>query len=185
MAITNWPLTLEQFLALPEAEPALEYGPDGQVTQKVSPTTEHSIVQRDLIMRLDGYAVAHRLGRAFPELRVVLGGVSRVPDVVFYRQERLPRAPDSTWLRYPTLPPDVVVEIASPGQARDELIETCRWYLARGTPVALLADPAESTVTAFMPGRTATLRGDDALPLDGPLPGLMLTVAEIFAGLAA
>jgi len=31
--ITNWPLTLEQFLGLPEAEPALEMGPEGEITQ--------------------------------------------------------------------------------------------------------------------------------------------------------
>jgi hypothetical protein len=31
--ITNWPLTLEQFLSLPEAEPALEMGCGGEISQ--------------------------------------------------------------------------------------------------------------------------------------------------------
>jgi Uma2 family endonuclease len=183
MVISNWPLTLEQFLALPEAEPPLEFGPNGRVSQKVSPTTEHSIVQAEFVARLNGYAVPRRLGRAFPELRITLGGLSRVPDIVFYRQDRLPRAPDGAWLRYPALPPDVVIEIASPDQMRDELLERCRWYVAQGTPLALLTDPAGRTVTVLEAGRSTTLRGADVLPLDSPLPGLSLTAAEVFAGL--
>jgi Uma2 family endonuclease len=183
MVISNWPLTLEQFLALPEAEPALEYGPEGRVSQKVSPTTEHSIVQAEVVTRLNGYAIPRNLGRAFPELRVTLGGLSRVPDVAFYRQERLPRAPDGAWLRYPALPPDVVIEVASPDQARDELLERCRWYITQGTPLALLADPVGRTVTVFEAGRSATLQGSDMLPLDDVLPGLSLTVAEVFRSL--
>ena len=34
-AITDWPLTLEQFPALPEATPALEMGPCGEIKQNV------------------------------------------------------------------------------------------------------------------------------------------------------
>lgn len=36
MAVLNKRMTLDEFLALPEEEPALEYG-EGVVTQKVSP----------------------------------------------------------------------------------------------------------------------------------------------------
>jgi Uma2 family endonuclease len=46
--ITNWPLTLEQFLSLPEAEPALEMGSSGEISQKVPPTTKHAALQREL-----------------------------------------------------------------------------------------------------------------------------------------
>jgi hypothetical protein len=48
MTITGGPLTLEQFLALPEAKPALEYGPDGEVTQKMAPTTDHAALHGEL-----------------------------------------------------------------------------------------------------------------------------------------
>ena len=53
--ITNWPLTLEQFLSLPEAEPALEMGPDGEITQKVSPTTVHALLQLEIATRLNDF----------------------------------------------------------------------------------------------------------------------------------
>src|SRR5205823_3342989 len=44
MAITQRPMTLEEFLDLPEKKPALEYD-DGVVTQKVSPQGQHSRLQ--------------------------------------------------------------------------------------------------------------------------------------------
>src|SRR6266498_1743646 len=137
--ITNWPLTLEQFLGLPEAEPALEMGPEGEITQKVSPTTDHAALQRELAARLEAHARPRRQGHAFTEQRVVLGRVARVPDVSFYRQERLPLDADGRFVAHPTTPPDVVAEIYSPGQEdRRELITKAAWYLEQGVGLALL-----------------------------------------------
>ena len=45
--------TLEQFLRLPEVKPALEFD-HGRVDQKVSPTTEHALLQAHLC-RCTGY----------------------------------------------------------------------------------------------------------------------------------
>src|SRR5438132_430254 len=114
--ITNWPLTLEQFLALPEAEPALEMGCDGEISQKVSPTFKHALLQREIAARLEAYAGPRRQGHSVTEQRVILGGAARVPDVAFYRQERLPLDEAGQYIDYPTTPPDLVVEIYSPGQ---------------------------------------------------------------------
>jgi Uma2 family endonuclease len=41
------PLTLEEFLALPETEPASEYI-EGQIIQKPMPHGEHSAIQTEL-----------------------------------------------------------------------------------------------------------------------------------------
>src|SRR5207302_364358 len=100
--ISNWPLTLEQFLALPDAEPHLEMGQNGEITQKVSPTTEHAALQRELAARLEAHARAHRQGHAFSEQRVVLSRVARVPDVSFYRQQRLPLDASGRYIAHPT-----------------------------------------------------------------------------------
>src|SRR6266567_7175916 len=100
--ITNWPLSLEQFIALPEAQPALEMGRNGEVTQKVSPTTEHAALQSELVVRIEAHARPRRLGRVFTEQRVVLGREARVPDVSFYRQERLPLDAEGRFVAHPT-----------------------------------------------------------------------------------
>lgn len=182
--ITNWPLTLEQFLSLPEAEPALEMGCDGEISQKVSPTTKHSVLQRELLIRLESHARPLRLGHVFPEQRVILGRAARVPDVAFYSQDRLPLDADGNWIDHPTTAPDLVVEIYSPGQEdRRELVLKAAWYVEQGVRIVLLVDPDRRRVTAFTPGGESAFESTQPLPLAEVLPGLQLTPAELFAAL--
>jgi len=182
--ITNWPLTLEQFLSLPEAEPALEMGCDGEISQKVSPTTKHGALQRELLMRFENHARPHRLGHAFPEQRVILSRVARVPDVCFYRQERLPLDDAGQYIDHPTTPPDLVVEIYSPGQEdRRELVVKAAWYVEQGVRIVLLVDPDRRRVTSFTANGEAVFETTQPLPLSEILPGLQLTPAELFAAL--
>src|SRR5688572_33121655 len=68
MAITQGILTLEEFLKLPEADPALELI-DGVVSQKVSPKGEHATLQPMLWDYFRRYAQPRGLAMAFTELR--------------------------------------------------------------------------------------------------------------------
>ena len=65
-------LTLEEFLALPETEPASEFI-EGEVVQKPMPTKAHMSVQRLLSFVFTLYLRAHPGAEAGPELRCVLG----------------------------------------------------------------------------------------------------------------
>lgn len=182
--ITNWPLSLEQFLTLPEAEPALEMGPDGEITQKVSPTTEHAALQRELAARLEAHARPRHQGHAFTEQRVILGRIPRVPDVSFYQQVRLPLAPDGRYVAHPTSPPDLVAEIYSPGQEdRRDLVLKAAWYVERGVKVVLLVDPERRRVTVFTGEGEAVFTAEEPLPLEDLLPTLRLAPADLFAAL--
>ena len=49
---THAKLTLTEFLALPETEPASELI-DGEVVQKTMPTWDHGVIQRLLFLRPD------------------------------------------------------------------------------------------------------------------------------------
>ncbi len=62
------PLTLEEFLKLPETEPASEYV-DGQIIQKPMPQGEHSTIQGELIIAINAVVKPKKVARAFPELR--------------------------------------------------------------------------------------------------------------------
>ncbi len=182
--ITNWPLSLEQFLGLPEAEPALEMGPNGEITQKVSPTTEHAALQRELAAQLEAHARPRRIGHAFTEQRVVLSRVARVPDVSFYRQDRLPLDAAGRYIAHPTTPPDLVGEIYSPGQEdRPDVLAKMAWYLEQGVGIALLVDPERRRVTVFSKEGESVFSDDDQLPLEAYLPGLRLTPSDLFAAL--
>ena len=90
MAIADKPMTLEEFLELPEEEPALEFE-DGKVTQKVSPKGRHSVLQLAVAEAFNRFAKPRKLAYAFPELRSTYGTVSLVPDVAIYRWDRIPR----------------------------------------------------------------------------------------------
>ena len=120
MTIAGRRLTLDEFLRLPEEKPALELV-DGEVTQKVSPKTVHSVLQmagRDLV---DGFARPRKLARAFVEHRSSYAGASTVPDVAVFVWDRLPRDAAGRWIDDVDYPPDIAIEILSPGQAIGEL----------------------------------------------------------------
>ena len=180
MAVAEKPLTLEQFMALPEEEPPLEYA-DGVVTQKVSPQGQHSTLQLAFAKHLDRW---HKVARAFPELRFSCGGVSRVPDVSVYRLTRIPRDARGRVANAFTEPPDITVEIVSPGQSVNALVRRSLWYVSHGVLVALLVDPDDESVLAFRPeGAPTGLHGADQIDLSEVLPNFKLTVDELFESL--
>ena len=62
------PLTLEEFLKLPETQPASEYI-DGEIIQKPMPKGKHSRLQLKLCDRINEVAEGSQIASAFPELR--------------------------------------------------------------------------------------------------------------------
>lgn len=183
MAVTSTPLTLEEFLRLPEENPALEFA-DGVVSQKVSPKVRHSILQGELVKRLDQAGLPYRLARAMPELRVTFGGASYVPDIAVCRWERIPV--DAAGLATGDFlgPPDLAIEIVSPEQSVNALVRRCLWYVANGVQVALLVDPSDESVLAFRPDRPTTAwHGSDRIDVSEVLCGFDLTVDQLFAAL--
>ncbi|MFN8635236.1 MAG: Uma2 family endonuclease [Chloroflexota bacterium] len=184
MAIARQRMTLEQFLELPEEEPALEYW-HGEVTQKVSPKGPHGRIQYTFGRRIDDVPELRLMFSIFTETRVTWAGVSTVPDLIVYRADRVPCDANGEILDDFVVPPDLAVEILSRGQSRTRTIERCRWYVENGTSLAVFADPRRRTVQLFRSGReTAELQGADALDLGDILPGFSLTVDDFFAPLS-
>jgi Uma2 family endonuclease len=177
-------MSLDEFLRLPESKPYLEYV-DGLVRQKMSPKMGHSTLQDDIVSSINAVARPKRLGRAWPELRFVTPGWAPVPDVSYYRRQRIALV-NGRLLGEQTEPPDIAVEIASPDQSVTELIKKCLRYVALGSTVALLVEPASESVMVFRPDQSLLLlQGDDRIDLDDVLPGFELTPGELFGGLVA
>src|SRR5436305_6101490 len=145
MAITQRP-TIDEFLALPAEEPALELEPDGTVVQKVSPQGQHSTLQYTLCERINQFAEPRRLALAFPELRVIFGGAAYVPDVSVYAWNRIPRTPDGEIADVFDQPPDAAIEIVSPQQSPNAVLRRCVWYVENEVAFALLVDPADRSI---------------------------------------
>jgi Uma2 family endonuclease len=172
-------MTLEEFLALPEEKPHLEYD-RGVVTQKVAPQFDHTSLQSELLKRFDRLGIELHHGVARPETRIVTPDWSPVPDVSSYRKERL--KPESR-RRFGKIeiPPDIAVEILSPDQTVREQLQKCLRYAEIGVAVSLLVDADDETIYAIRPGQPLrVLRGDDRIDLDDVLPGFELTVQALF-----
>jgi Uma2 family endonuclease len=183
MAITERPMTLEAFLKLPEQKPALEFE-DGVVTQKVSPKGRHSVLQTKVAQRVNLFAEPKRMAFAFPELRTTYAGFSRVPDVSVYRWERIPLDATGQVLNEFFLPPDIAIEILSPGQRINVLHRRYLWYIENGVSIALLRDRLVGGITRFLPQQPqAVLKGSDPVDLAEVLPSFTVTVQEIYADL--
>lgn len=78
-------------------------------------------------------------------------------------------------------PPDIAIEVVSPGQSVIALIRKCLKYLDMGTAVAILADPEDEAVLIFRPDQPMrVLQSDDHIDLDDLLPGFDLTPRRLF-----
>ena len=183
MALTQHRIGLADFLELPEEKPALEYV-DGMVIQKVSPKARHSRLQLELADQVNTFARPRHSAEAFPELRATFAGASPVPDVSILRWDRIPYDDKGILVDDITEAPAVAIEIVSPDQGVNALIQRCLWYVSHGVEIALLTDPDHESIVAFRHGQEPrVLRGSDRIDLDEVLPGFGLTVDELFSSL--
>jgi Uma2 family endonuclease len=176
-------MTLEEFLGLPEVKPYLEYE-DGVVRQKMAAKPVHGSIQSFLATVFNRVAGPMQLGYAMTETRFVAPGWAPVPDVSFYLWKNLNlqdgELPDDFFT-----PPDIAVEIVSPGQSATELVDKCLHYIALGTVVALVVDPQPRAVLILRAGQPPeVVRGSDSIKVDDVLPGFDVTVTELFGAVA-
>lgn len=180
-------LTLAQFLARPETEPASEYA-CGEVMQKPMPTNAHGILQLYIGMLLFQFLTRSRLGRVRTEWRCIFGPAGReqtfVPDVVYASFERLPPV-NANEQAYLTVAPDLAVEILSPNESASRFARKLRFYLLHGVRLVWVVDPETQTITSYTPGPTEerVLDAGDMLNGGDVLPGFEASVAEIMAQL--
>ena len=184
-------MTLEEFLALPEEKPYLEWE-NGVVVQKdmprgrkntselVPPQADHGSLQVEMAVKFDRVNRDRRLGKVFTETRFLTPGSAPVPDVSFVRKERFPPDTRRRFGRF-DLPPDIAVEIVSPDQSVREQLEKSLRYAEIGVPISLVVDGDDETIYVIRPGQPLrVLRGGDRIDLDDVLPGFDLTVQALF-----
>jgi Uma2 family endonuclease len=145
------PATLEDLLAIPEAERRHEII-DGELVEKGAASGEHGGAQADLVTALNS-RFGRRPGGRWPggwwfatEVQIVFarGQIFR-PDIVGWRRERVPERP--TGVPITTLP-DWVCEILSTNR-RDDLVKKKRVYHQTRVPHDWILDPAEETLAVY------------------------------------
>ncbi|HYW19053.1 MAG TPA: Uma2 family endonuclease [Nodularia sp. (in: cyanobacteria)] len=177
-------LTLEEFLKLPETQPASEFVA-GQIYQKPMPQGKHSRLQFKLCDAVNQVAETPQIAIAFPELRCTFGGRSIVPDVTVFSWERIPFEADGEVPNAFEIYPDWTVEILSPNQRATKVISNILHCLRHGTQLGWLIDPEERLILAFIPGQEPMeFTGCDRLPIPKFFT-LDLTVDQVFGWLKA
>lgn len=176
---TTAKLTLDEFLRLPETEPASEYD-HGEVHQKTMPTVWHGLIQRLLSFAFTLYLRHHPIGDAGSEIRCVFGPAHRkrgyIPDYIF-----IVGAPGFGQVNGPYLgAPDLAVEILSPDDRMTRVNRKLRVYLRSGVRLVWLIDPERRTVTVLSPSAPArTLREQDELDGGDVLPDFRVIVRDL------
>ncbi len=167
-------MTPEQYLALPEEKPYLEYI-DGMALQKPMPQEEHAELVAELIHRLKTWMAEHG-GRIGPEARAKLGDLPnyRLPDLSYWKPG-IPRGEEA--------PPTLAVEVRSKVQAVAELRRKCEFLRSSGVEACWLIDPVSRTAEVFE-GRAKSGRRVETLTAQC-LPGFELALGDLFAILDA
>lgn len=174
-------VTLEEFLQLPETEPASEYI-NGKIIQKPMPKGRHSRLQGKLCSVINQVTEEPKIAYAFPELRCTFGGRSIIPDVAIFQWQRIPfnaegQVPDDF-----RLPPDWTIEILSPEQMPNKVIGNILHCLSYGCRLGWFVDPDDASVLTFLPGQQPELQGQVLLPVLEEIE-LELTAEQIFGWL--
>jgi Uma2 family endonuclease len=151
------------------------------VTQKVAPQGRHSRLQWKLAAWIGSFAEPRELAMAFTELRTTYSNSAVVPDIAVYLWDRIDWDPNGDVPDVFTTPPDIAVEIRSPGRPVRDAIERCQWYVAHGVQLALAVDPDRRTVEEYRPeAHRGPLQAADEIDFGPVLPGLRLAVDELF-----
>jgi Uma2 family endonuclease len=176
------PITIEEFLQLPETEPASEFI-NGKIIQKPMPQGEHSQLQIDLCETINQIAKPQKIAKAFPELRCVFGGLAIIPDITVFRWERIPRLPSGRIANRFEIYPDWAIEILSPDQKYKQVLAKLLHCAEYGTELGWLLDAEdESILVVDSDRRVRELKNSDRLPV---LTGisLELNVQQVFSWL--
>ena len=108
-------------------------------------------------------------------------GLVRIPDISFISWQRLPGRVfprEDIW----SLAPDLVVEVISRGNTREEMDRKLADYFASGVRLVWYVYPATHEVRVYAsPDQCITLGVQDALDGGDVLPGFQLPLATLFA----
>lgn len=174
-------ISLEEFLTLPETKPYSEYLNNGTIRQKPMPQGEHSIIQIELASLINKLGKSTKLVYALPELRCTFGGKSIVPDISVFEWQRLLKTETGKIANKFTIPPDWVIEILSPEQSANQVINKIIFCLKQGTKLGWLIDTADESVMVFQPNQLPEIKlGEEIVTVLQCIPNWQLSVEQMF-----
>ncbi len=117
---------------------------------KPMPSKLHSVAQTNLLIQLSTYRP--RL-QSLSELTLRLNGRELTPDVSIYADLEIDFTRDE---RHVTEPPLLCIEIASPTQGIQGLVDKARFMMEHGVESCWIVQPPIRTITVFTPDMEST-----------------------------
>lgn len=152
---------------------------DGRIVYKMS-NFEHGVIHENVAYKIRNYLESHPVGllsgNANYRLRPDRKRDSRAPDISFVVNDRLPQSRR----RYLPMAPDLAIEILSPVDSFDKVMEKVEEYLQAGVKNVWLIIASTREVLVCRPEGKHSVR--DVLTAPELLPGFELPVQDIFAG---
>ena len=155
----------------------------GELCEAMPTGHEHGRIVVNLVVEMKNFVKPRKLGT----LTASDSGVwlerdpdtVRAPDIAFFSAEKMPLATRVSG--YSEVVPDLVVEVASPGDSFRETNDKALMWLGFGVRVALVVRPDTRSVDVHRKGRPV-LTLDDNATLDDidVLPGFTCVVKDIF-----
>lgn len=173
--------TLEQYMALDDADDARSDLVRGLLVREPRPGFVHGIVQVEVARVLSNHVRRGPGGFVVTESGVVLAQnppTVRGPDVAYYSAGRFPEGLPRPFAE---APPDLAVEILSPSDTASRFQEKVMDYLEAGVRMIWTLDPERRSAVVYgAGGDVRLLKGDDMLDGGDALPGFRLPLGDLF-----
>jgi Uma2 family endonuclease len=173
-------LTAEEFMAADLGERRFELV-RGEIVEVPPPMPEHGRTCMKVGNVLENYGRESGYGYCIPESAVATErgpDTVRGPDISFFSRARWPESKIGRGL--PPVPPDLVVEVLSPGNRPGEMWRKITEYFDAGINLVIVVDPRMRRVALYRPGDVfpTILNESDHLENLPELPGFRCRVAD-------
>ncbi|MBY0372901.1 MAG: Uma2 family endonuclease [Bryobacteraceae bacterium] len=135
--------------------------------------------------QLDRWAERSKKGVAFDSsaLFALPNGSRRSPDACWISKERLATVPKNARALVWRVCPEFVIELRSATDSAAQLDLKMEMWIANGTQLGWLIDPAKKAVAIYRPGeRVQVLKNADQVKGEGPVAGFTLKLKDVWAG---
>jgi Uma2 family endonuclease len=156
---------------------------DGEVKELPVPFNKHGKICNWASFYITQFALAHDLGHvtsndSFVKTKIQPDRV-RGADVCYFSYERLPKGPMPEGLL--AVSPDLVVEVCSPSDDRDEVQQKAFEYLSAQVRAVVVLDPKLNIATVYRKDEIQQVFDNgDELVLPDVLPGFSVPVRKFF-----
>jgi len=172
-------LTIHDLANLPD-DGRLRELVDGQIVEWDVPTLMHALVLARLASELVVFVLKYRLGFvAAGDPMIKIEGSERdvrAPDIAFYARRQLP---DDAGAPATAVIPDLVVEVLSPSDRADRVLDKVHDWLRAGVRLLWYVDSRTGVTTVYHGDRVSVVRSDDVLDGKDVVPGFEVRIGDI------